>query len=145
MLNTKQIGNITELQCMLSFMQLGYNVLTPYGDCERYDFVVEINNSFYKIQVKHACENHIDQGFISFKTANKTTQKGQFVRHFYSKDQIDFFATYYNNQCYLVPVEEVGSSEKRLRFSPPANGQVKGITFANEYELEKVVKNLTNE
>jgi len=29
MLNTKQRGNITELQCMLAFLKLGYNVLTP--------------------------------------------------------------------------------------------------------------------
>jgi hypothetical protein len=34
---------------------------------------------------------------------------------------------------------------KTLRFKPPANGQVKGITFAEEYELEKVVKKITNE
>jgi ribosome biogenesis protein Tsr3 len=56
---SKQKGNITEVECMLSFLKLGYNVLTPYGDCERYDFVVEINNKFYKIQVKTANASHI--------------------------------------------------------------------------------------
>ena len=35
-------------------MEIGYNVLTPYGDCERYDFVVDVNNKFYRIQVKTA-------------------------------------------------------------------------------------------
>ena len=53
MLNSKQKGNITELECMLAFVKLGYNVLTPYGDCERYDFVVDIKGNFYKIQVKN--------------------------------------------------------------------------------------------
>ena len=52
MLNSKQKGNITELECMLAFVKLGYNVLIPYGDCERYDFVVDIKGNFYKIQVK---------------------------------------------------------------------------------------------
>lgn len=29
-MNSKQIGNITEVECMLAFMKQGYNVLTPY-------------------------------------------------------------------------------------------------------------------
>ena len=48
-LNTKQVGNITEVESMLSFLKLGYNVLQPYGDCEKYDYVVDIKNKFYKI------------------------------------------------------------------------------------------------
>ena len=76
MLNTKQRGNITEVECMLAFLKLGYNVLTPYGDCERYDFVVDIENKLYKIQVKSANANHIEDGYIDFKTSNKTTKDG---------------------------------------------------------------------
>lgn len=51
-MNSKQIGNVTEVECMLAFLKLGYNVLQPYGDCERYDFVADINGKFYKIQCK---------------------------------------------------------------------------------------------
>lgn len=145
MLNTKQRGNVTEVECMLAFLKLGYNVLTPYGDCERYDFVVDINGKFYKIQVKSANVNHIDEGYIEFKTANKTTKNGTFVRHAYTEEQIDYFMTSYNNQCYLIPVQECSRTEKRLRFTPPKNGQTKGITFATEYELDKVVSKIIDE
>ena len=144
MLNTKQQGNITEIECMLAFLKLGYNVLTPYGDCERYDFVVDINGVFYRIQVKSANTSHIEDGYIDFKTANKTTQNGKSIRHFYNKEEIDYFMTSYNNQCYLIPVEECSKYEKRLRFEPPKNGQTKGITFAMDYELEKVVNKIIN-
>ena len=144
MLNTKQMGNITEIECMLAFLKLGYNVLTPYGDCERYDFVADINGKLIKIQVKHACDSHINEGYITFKTSNKTTKNGSFVKHKYTEEQIDYFATYYNNQCYLIPVSEIGSSSKTLRFKPPANNQIKGITFAKDYELEEVLKNIIN-
>ena len=145
MLNTKQRGNITEIECMLAFLKLGYNVLTPYGDCERYDFVVDIQGKLYKIQVKSANANHIEQGYIEFKTANKTTQNGKFVRHVYTENEIDYFMTFYNNQCYLIPVNECSSCEKRLRFIPPKNGQIIGITFAKDYELEKVVNKIISE
>lgn len=47
--NTKYKGNITEIETILAFMKLGYNVLTPYGDCERYDLVADVNGKFLKI------------------------------------------------------------------------------------------------
>ena len=53
----------------------------------------------------------------------------------YSENEIDYFATYWNNQCYLVPVREC-SVEKTLRFAPPKSGQLKGITFAKDYLLD---------
>lgn len=145
MLNTKQIGNITEIECMLAFLKMGYNVLTPYGDCERYDFVADINGLLIRVQVKHACDSNINDGYITFRCANKTTREGNFVKHSYSKQEIDYFATYYDGQCYLIPVEETSSTMKTLRFIPPANGQIKGITFAKDYEVEKVVKKIINE
>ena len=141
MLNSKQIGNITEIECMLSFIKLGYNVLTPYGDCERYDFVADINGRLIKIQVKHACDSNIQDGYITFKCVNKTTQNGSFVNHKYTKEQIDYFATYYDGKCYLIPVEEC-STEKVLRILPPKNGQTKGVSFLKNYKDVEVLKNL---
>jgi hypothetical protein len=143
MLNSKQKGNITEIECMLAFLKLGYNVLTPYGDCERYDFVVDIQGRLLKIQVKTSSNTHINEGYIEFQCANKTTHNGKFVRHTYNKEQIDYFMTFYNEKAYLIPVEEC-STRKRLRFTAPKNGQTKGITFAEEYELEKVVNKIIN-
>lgn len=144
MLTTKQKGNITEVECMLAFLRLGYNVLTPYGDCERYDFVVDIEGNLYKIQVKSANSNHIEEGYIEFNTSNKTTREGKFVRHAYTSEQIDYFMTSYDNKCYLIPVEECSTTQKRLRFTPPKNGQTKGINFAESYELSKVVNEIIN-
>lgn len=140
-MTSKDVGNITEVSCMLEFMKLGYPVLTPYGDCQRYDFVVEINGKFYRIQSKTANDTYIDEGYIVFRCDNTTTKNGKVVHHSYDKNEIDYFSTFYDGKCYLVPVNEC-SREKRLRFTAPKNGQTRGITFASEYELEKVVANL---
>lgn len=140
-MTSKDIGNITEVSCMLEFIKLGYPVLTPYGDCQRYDFVVEINDKFYRIQSKTANDAYIDEGYIVFRCDNTTTKNGRVVHHSYDENEIDYFSTFYNGKCYLVPVNEC-SREKRLRFTAPKNGQTRGITFASEYELEKVVANL---
>lgn len=144
MLNTKQIGNITEIECMLSFIKLGYNVLIPYGDCERYDFVVDINNRMYRIQVKTANDKNIEDGYITFLCSNKTTKNGKFIHHSYTENEIDYFATFYNNKCYLIPISETSKRQKTLRFDVPHNGQSKGITFAGEYEIERMVNKIIN-
>ena len=138
-MNSKQIGNITELETMLAFVKLGYNVLTPYGDCERYDFVVDTGKAFVKIQSKTSSTKDDGASFM-FSCRSSHRAEGKIVHHHYTKDEIDYFATIFNNQCYLVPVEECGA-DKRLRILPPKNNQTRGITWAKNYELEEVVKN----
>ena len=138
-MTSKQLGNITEVSVMLEFLKLGYNVLTPYGDCERYDYVVEINRKFYRIQVKTSKET---DGKFEFNTASTHYSDGKCIHDSYSKDEIDFFATFFNNKCYLIPVEDCGTRKASLRFAEPKNGQTRGIKWAKDYELEEVIKNL---
>ena len=59
----------------------------------------------------------------------------------YSAQEIDYFATFWDGQCYLVPVSEC-STEKTLRFVPPKSGQIKGITFASEYTIQKQLEKI---
>lgn len=125
---------------MLAFMKLGYNVLQPYGDCERYDFVADINGKFYKIQCKTS--KIIDDGSaIQFSCRSSHRVEGKCVNVKYSSEDTDFFATTYKEQCYLVPQKEC-KTMKKLRFTSPNNGQIKGISFAKDYKLETIIATL---
>ena len=139
MMNSKQIGNITELETMLAFIKLGYNVLTPYGDCERYDFVVDANGKFIRVQSKTS-RTEDDGASFSFSCRSCNRKDGKIIHHHYTNNEIDYFVTTFNGKCYLVPVDECGN-DKRLRILSTKNGQVRGVTWAKEYELEEVVKN----
>ena len=119
-LTQKQKGNLTELQCLTSFIEQGLNVSIPYGDNARYDFVIDIGN----------------EGAIHFSCKSSYTTNAGVSNVRYTKDEIDFFATFWKGICYLIPVQEC-SLEKTLRLTPPKNGQIKGITFASEDELIK--------
>ena len=142
MLNSKQKGNITEIQCMSSFLKLGYNVLTPFGDCERYDFVADVKNRFLKIQCKSASSK--DNGkSITINCRSTHYRDGHCIHEKYNKEQIDYIATYWNEKCYLIPVEECGNS-RILRFSDTKNSQKERISFAKDYELESILKNIIN-
>lgn len=140
-LNTKRKGNITELRTMLAFMELGYNILTPYGDCERYDFVVDKGNGeFLRLQSKTSHAKDIEESSFVFCTSTNHRQQGKCINYSYTSEDIDYFVTWYNGKVYLIPVHECGGREKSLRLTPTKNGQTKGISWAKDYELEEVIK-----
>ena len=144
MLDTKIKGNTTEMECMLAFMKLGYQVSIPFGEDSRYDFIADINDKLYKIQCKTSSEIVEDDIVlaIKFKTVRQSGSKAtNWTRTKYEENEIDYFATSYQGKCYLVPLKEC-SNEKTLRIIPPKNNQVKGINFLKNYELSEVLKTL---
>lgn len=141
-LESKQKGNLTELQCITACYELGYSVSIPYGENSRYDFILDVNGKLLKIQVKtsrfkKSIKNPQDAIIFACKSSN-TNAKGN-VYHRYTKEQIDYFATFWEGKCYLVPVEEC-SVEKTLWFNSPANGQKAMVSMASDYELTKIIE-----
>lgn len=133
-LTSKQKGNLTELQCLSAFVEQGCGVSIPYGDNSKYDFIADINGQLFKVQVKTSSLK--DENAIKFSCRTTHVNCKGIKNERYSSNEVDFFATYWKNQCYLIPVSEC-SVEKTLRFAPPKSGQLKGITFAKDYELAK--------
>lgn len=143
MLDSKQKGNLTELQCLAAFTKLGYIVSVPYGDCARYDFIVDINNHLYRVQCKTSSKE--EEGVYKFSCRSTAANYSRAATRSYTEEEIDFFATIINEQCYIVPIKETGGRSKTLRFVPPKNGRKVGVSFAKEYEIETQVAKLLKE
>ena len=132
-MDTNTLGKLTEIEVMRYIIHKGYSVSIPFGDKDRYDQIWDINGKLLKIQVKTAHEYSKNTGkAIEFKTTG--TSNGRITS--YSKNDIDYFATYWNNQVYLVPVEET-SSKKVLRFESASNQP--NISWAKDYTVEEVL------
>lgn len=138
-LSTQLKGTITEMQVATAFLKAGYIVSKPLIDT-RYDYLLETKNgSIKKIQVKTSHANPNEE-WIEFKTCNThTNTQGTIDRDY--KGEIDYFATFYKDTCYLIPIEECGSRSKKLRIAPTKNGQIKGISFIYNYEIDKILPN----
>ena len=136
-LTSKQKGNLTELQCLSAFVEQGCGISIPYGDNSKYDFIADVDGRLFKIQVKTSSLK--DENAIKFSCRTTHVNCKGIKNERYSSNEVDFFATYWKNQCYLIPINEC-SVEKILRFAPPKSGQLKGITFAKDYELVKQLK-----
>lgn len=137
---TQMLGDTNELKCLLAFIQLGYTCSIPYGNSAKYDFIAEVNKKLYKIQCKssHYVNDHgiIKTDAITFSAISQTTNTKETIRHRYTCDQIDYFATSFDDKVYIIPVKECSTS-KVLRFSPPNNGQT-NYNKAEDYTIEKV-------
>ena len=145
MIESKILGNATEMECMLECMKLGIQVSIPFGEDSRYDFIMDINGKLYRIQSKH-CSEVVDSNgnivAIKFKSVRQSGSNAKSCsRTKYTKNEIDYFSTAYKGKCYLVPVEQC-SIEKILRIVPPKNGQSTGVSFLKNFELSEVIKTL---
>jgi len=80
--------------------------------------------------------------YIEFATSTSHTNTKGTINLTYSEKDVDFFATMYQNECYLIPYEVCGKRAQRLRLIPTKNGQTNGITFAKDYHIEDIIKTL---
>ena len=137
---TKQKGLITELQCELAFSEIGILLSKPIVEDSRYDYIADLGDHFIKIQCKTSSVGENDD-YIVFSTRSTRVNSTETIQRSYTKDEIDYFYTYYNGKSYLVPVEEC-SSAKKLRFNPPQNNQ--NYNKAENYELITILSTLEN-
>ena len=142
MTDTKLKGLTTELQCQLYFTQLGYNVSVPLGEDCKYDFILDVNSKLLRIQVK-TCT--IEKTGLTFSCKSIYLLKSRVAYGFYTKEDIDFFCTFYQDKCYLIPVEICGKSSKKLSFKKE-EGVLQNNFYLYDYEaeeiLDKIKKNL---
>ena len=143
MLNTHFQGKITEMQVALAFINKGYQVSQPLISDSRYDFIVDIKSQLMRIQVK-TCRIFEEDGYIDFATSSSHTNTQGTINHSYSDREIDYFATFYNNQCYVISVNECGARNQRLRITPPKNGNQRGSKMLENYTIEKFLETLTD-
>lgn len=133
-MDTNLKGKITELEVMSYIIKKGFSVSIPYGDKDRYDQIWDINGKLLRIQVKTSHLSLKNSGkAIEFKCQGTSNGKTTL----YSKNDIDYFATYWDGQVYVVPVGEC-SSKKVLRFESASNQST--INWAKNYTFEEVFK-----
>ena len=138
-LDTVKKGRITELKIITFLTEKGIVVSEPVVPC-RYDLIVDINDNLYNIQIKTGRTNE-DEEYIEFSTCSNHTWIASGKKKKYV-DEIDFFATYFNDEFYFIPISECKGTSKKLRLKPTKNGQVKNICFAKDYTFDKIFTEL---
>lgn len=140
--DTARKGITTELKCELFFIEKGFNVYCPISPDSRCDFIVEIENFLYKIQVKTSRITTNNTG-ICFNTYSlRTNSSLGNTKIKYSEEEIDFFMTTYNNNFYLIPIELCQGQEKTLSFQQNKNNNA---TILEDMQAETILNKITSE
>lgn len=140
-MNTVGVGDIGEMVAITKFTKKGFVVSKPLTNVARYDFIVEIQNKLYRVQVK-TTESTKDEGAkMEFSTKTTNYEKGHWKSNRYSTEEIDLFFLYCLENDWsglFIPDASVKMpSAISLRLTPTKNNQIKGINFAKDYEFEK--------
>ena len=130
MTKTYETGNLSEAKFAAHLLYLGMVVLMPFGGGCRYDMAVEMGGRLVRVQVKTGRLSP-DGSLVVFNTTSNN--KGYKRKSYHG--EVDFLGVYCpaTDRCYMVPVDETGSSEMKLRLAPPKNGQVLGVKMAADY------------
>jgi PD-(D/E)XK endonuclease len=111
----KRSAEVAEAAFLAKASSLGFGVAKPWGDSERYDFIVDSGHHFWRVQVKST------QRFAE----SRYRVKAAGWKASYTCDEIDFIVAYIipENLWYVVPVAAF-ASRTGLRFYP--HGDSKG-------------------
>ena len=134
-LHTKIKGDIAELRVAARLLETGRHVLKPFGDCTRYDLVIDDDGRFYRVQVKTAQWYGDDEAVIVFPSCSASSPTNGPKRGYHG--EADYFGVFFPplSKVYLVPVSECGATEVKLRLKPAKNNQLKGTRYAAQYEI----------
>jgi len=97
----KRRGEAVEAAFLARASHLGFRVSKPWGDSDRYDFVVEGEQGFWRVQVKLTTCRRGAAYALSLTTGGRT----------YTNADIDFLVVYVvpEDLWYIIPIERVTS------------------------------------
>ena len=120
-------------------LQAGYVVLTPIGDNQRYDLVIDVSGKFWRIQCKKGRLNRLKSA-VQFDVCSVYSHKpGEQVTRTY-RGTADFFGVFCDelDKVFIVPVAKCGIKECHLRLSQ--KHKVPSSRFAADYEIGRLAE-----
>jgi hypothetical protein len=136
---TNQKGLITEMRVMLRLVEMGYDVSQPLNADSKYDCILDANGKLYKIQTKTAHKHPSTQNSIEIKCRSITTTQNHVKQKGYTSEDIDYFATFWENELYLIPVNEC-SSTKTLHLDKKVIRN--NWSYLEDYKAQEVLNTL---
>jgi hypothetical protein len=97
-LTTKRRGEVAEAAFLHKASALGFSVAKPWGESDRYDFIIEVNGRCWRVQVKSAHSSALN-GYSFHGCGNVRKNR-------YTARDIDFIVGYVvpDDVWYVIPI-----------------------------------------
>ena len=114
MLNENLIkGQIIELKVQEELLRYGFDISVPTYNASKYDLIADTGRELLRIQTKKSIAASMSS--FTFPCTTQNVRSSSKAKHKYTSDEIDYFATVWNDKVYLVPVDET-SATKSIKF-----------------------------
>jgi len=112
-LDPKKRGELSELAFLYKAASLGFAVAKPYGDSDRFDFIVHSRGRFWRVQVRSS--SSLQYG--AYQVSAHTKSDGHAIP--YTADEIDFLVVHIvpEDVWYVIPVRAF-TPHKTLQLFP---------------------------
>ncbi len=137
-------GAVAEIEIAAAAIRLGVPVLRPEAEHGRYDLVLEIGGSLWRVQCKSGALDHAKAVIKVGLQGSRCTPEG-YVRRSYAHGEIDLVAVYCDglDRSYLLPAElATDRSSIYLRLTRPLNAQRASVNLASQFEFPGAVAQL---
>ena len=96
----KSRGEAAEAAFLAKAANLGFGICKPWGDSERYDFVLDSGERFWRVQVKSTATHKRTGYALSIMASHRG----------YNSTEVDFIVCYLvpEQMWYVIPVEAMG-------------------------------------
>jgi len=97
----KRRGEMVEAEFLAKVARLEFRVAKPWGETDRYDFVVDAGSGFWRVQVKHTTCRQGEKYLLALARRGEP----------YNAEEIDFLVAYVmpEDLWYVLPVEMVAT------------------------------------
>ena len=128
-MNSKAKGELSEGIVLAYLLKKGYSVSIPFGNNQRYDFILDEGGKLLKVQCKTA---RFTNGCVCFSVASVNGFNGKRTTY---AGQEDLFLVYcpQTDAVYRFPAEEAGKSAMYLRVDKNRGGATSKIKWAKDY------------
>jgi len=138
-MDTKDIGDLAEVAVCKEIKSIGNAVLTPFGDNQPYDLVMDNGEALIKVQVK---SGRLKNGCVEahLESASHNNTDGTYHTQ-YDNDEIDYFAIYCSelDSVYFISIEDSPETQVKLRVDEPSVSNP-NIRWASDYNISETFK-----
>jgi PD-(D/E)XK endonuclease len=132
-LSNRLRGNLAELAFMRKATGLGYAVAKPWGEGERYDVIVRVENVCWRVQVKSVLAKSRGRNDYRIKTSSGNRENCLL----YSANEIDFLVAYIfpEDLWYVFPTNVIQT--RNTVWVSPGSKRSKFETYREAWKLMK--------
>jgi hypothetical protein len=134
-------GNAAEAAVVAALAAVDIPVLLPFGQGLAFDLVAVTppHGEFVRVQVK---SGRIRKGCVEFNTCS--TDHGGGPQAYMGRADVIAVHLPAPNRVFMVPVDVCPTSKGNTRLDLPRNNQRRRVRFAEEYEFDAWLRQLTN-